>query len=46
MLKKFKYDFLVFGAGGMQGHIVVRDLISKKYKEKKMRVFMNNIQIN
>jgi saccharopine dehydrogenase (NAD+, L-lysine-forming) len=32
MSKKFKYDFLVFGAGGMQGQIVVRDLIYKKYK--------------
>jgi len=32
MAKKIKYDFLVFGAGGMQGQIVVRDLVSKKYK--------------
>jgi|SRR3989344_854766 len=27
-----KYDFLIFGAGGMQGKIVVKDLIQKGYK--------------
>jgi saccharopine dehydrogenase-like NADP-dependent oxidoreductase len=26
-----KYDFLIFGAGGIQGKIVTRDLIEKKY---------------
>jgi len=32
ILKNYKYDFLVFGAGGMQGQIVVKDLVFKKYK--------------
>lgn len=31
-LKNKKYDFLIFGAGGMQGSIVVKDLIKKGYK--------------
>ena len=30
--KKRKYDFLVFGAGGMQGKIVIKDLLEKGYK--------------
>jgi saccharopine dehydrogenase-like NADP-dependent oxidoreductase len=29
---KRKYDFLIFGAGGMQGKIVLKDLIEKGYK--------------
>ena len=37
-MKKNKYDFLIFGAGGMQGQIVIRDLVSKKYK-----VFISDI---
>lgn len=32
MAKKIKYDFLVFGAGGMQGKIVIKDLLEKGYK--------------
>lgn len=30
--KKNKYDFLIFGAGGMQGKIVIKDLLEKGYK--------------
>ncbi len=30
--KKTKYDFLIFGAGGMQGKIVIKDLLEKGYK--------------
>lgn len=30
--KKSKYDFLIFGAGGMQGKIVIKDLLEKNYK--------------
>ena len=30
--KKFKFDFLVLGAGGMQGKIVIQDLLEKGYK--------------
>lgn len=30
--RKQKYDFLIFGAGGMQGKIVARDLFEKDYK--------------
>ncbi|MCX6718494.1 MAG: saccharopine dehydrogenase NADP-binding domain-containing protein [Candidatus Staskawiczbacteria bacterium] len=30
--KKNKYDFLIFGAGGMQGRIVIKDLLEKGYK--------------
>lgn len=30
--KKRKYDFLIFGAGGMQGKIVIKDLLEKGYK--------------
>jgi len=30
--KKFKFDFLIFGAGGMQGKIVIKDLLEKGYK--------------
>lgn len=29
--KKRKYDFLIFGAGGMQGKIVIKDLLEKGY---------------
>src|SRR3989344_573954 len=29
---KRKYDFLIFGAGGMQGKIVLKDLLEKGYK--------------
>jgi saccharopine dehydrogenase-like NADP-dependent oxidoreductase len=32
LIGNYKYDFLVFGAGGMQGQIVVKDLVLKKYK--------------
>ena len=34
MVKKIKrkYDFLIFGAGGMQGKIVIKDLLDKGYK--------------
>jgi lysine 6-dehydrogenase len=32
MAKKNKYDFLIFGAGGMQGKIVLKDLLDKDYK--------------
>lgn len=32
MAKKTKYDFLIFGAGGMQGKIVIQDLLKKGYK--------------
>src|SRR3989344_4344814 len=35
---KRKYDFLIFGAGGMQGKIVLKDLLEKKY-----RVFASDI---
>ncbi len=31
-IKKRKYDFLIFGAGGMQGKIVIKDLLEKGYK--------------
>jgi len=31
-MKKRKYDFLIFGAGGMQGKIVIKDLLKKGYK--------------
>lgn len=31
-IKKRKYDFLIFGAGGMQGKIVVKDLLERGYK--------------
>jgi len=31
-MKKNKYDFLIFGAGGMQGQIVIKDLLEKGYK--------------
>jgi len=31
-IKKRKYDFLIFGAGGMQGKIVIKDLLGKGYK--------------
>ena len=30
--RKKKYDFLIFGAGGMQGKIVIKDLLEKGYK--------------
>lgn len=30
--KKRKYDFLIFGAGGMQGKIVIKDLLDSGYK--------------
>lgn len=30
--KKTKYDFLILGAGGMQGKIVLQDLLEKDYK--------------
>jgi len=30
--KKIKYDFLIFGAGGMQGKIVIKDLLEKGYR--------------
>ena len=30
-MKKNKYDFLIFGAGGMQGKIVIKDLLEKGY---------------
>jgi saccharopine dehydrogenase (NAD+, L-lysine-forming) len=35
---KYKYDFLIFGAGGMQGKIVIKDLLEKKY-----RLFVSDI---
>ena len=31
-IKKKKYDFLILGAGGMQGKIVVKDLLEKGYR--------------
>jgi saccharopine dehydrogenase-like NADP-dependent oxidoreductase len=31
-MKKKKYDFLILGAGGMQGKIVLKDLLEKDYK--------------
>lgn len=36
--RKRKYDFLIFGAGGMQGKIVLKDLLEKGYK-----VFVSDI---
>jgi len=36
-MKKTKYDFLIFGAGGMQGKIVIKDLLEKGY-----RLFVSN----
>ena len=37
-IKKRKYDFLIFGAGGMQGKIVLKDLLEKDY-----RVFVSDV---
>jgi len=36
--RKKKYDFLIFGAGGMQGKIVIKDLLLKGY-----RLFISDI---
>lgn len=36
--KKKKYDFLILGAGGMQGKIVIKDLLEKGY-----RLFISDI---
>ena len=38
------YDFLIFGAGGMQGKIVVRDLVEKKYNIFISDYIQNNLQ--
>ena len=37
-IKKRKYDFLIFGAGGMQGRIVLKDLLEKGY-----RIFVSDV---
>lgn len=43
MNKKTKYDFLIFGAGGMQGKIVLKDLLEKGYKLFVSDVYQHHI---
>jgi saccharopine dehydrogenase-like NADP-dependent oxidoreductase len=40
---KIKYDFLIFGAGGMQGKIVLKDLLEKDYKVFISDVYQHHI---
>ncbi len=42
-MKKYKYDFLIFGAGGMQGKIVIKDLLEKGYKIFVSDVYQHHI---
>src|SRR3989344_193641 len=42
-IKKRKYDFLIFGAGGMQGKIVIKDLLEKGYKLFVSDVYQSHI---
>ena len=41
---KKKYDFLIFGAGGMQGKIVIKDLLKKRYKLFISDIYQNHIK--
>lgn len=41
--RKRKYDFLIFGAGGMQGKIVLKDLLEKDYKVFVSDVYQHHI---
>ncbi len=43
--KKTKYDFLIFGAGGMQGKIVIKDLLEKGYKIFVSDVYQRHIDL-
>lgn len=43
--RKTKYDFLVFGAGGMQGKIVIKDLLEKGYSLFISDVYQHHIDI-
>lgn len=40
---KRKYDFLVLGAGGMQGKIVVKDLVQRGYKIYISELYQNHL---
>jgi len=42
---KKKYDFLIFGAGGMQGKIVIKDLLKKRYKLFISDIYQNHIDV-
>ncbi len=41
--QKNKYEFLVFGAGGMQGKIVIKDLLEKGYKIFASDIYQHHI---
>lgn len=43
MAKKRKYDFLIFGGGGMQGKIVIKDLLEKGYRLFVSDFYQNHI---
>lgn len=43
--KKNKYDFLIFGAGGMQGKIVIKDLLEKGYNLFISDVYQHHIDM-
>lgn len=44
-IKKSKYDFLIFGAGGMQGKIVIKDLLEKGYNLFISDVYQHHIDM-